>query len=104
MRFLVALTLSFVLPAGALASDLERLARDGYGVLDSTTVLGEFKGCNVGTKLPLTNGLIFVCARHHFDDVFEPELLLLKNVRTGETKVLIDGEEFEGAIVRRQGN
>ena len=104
MRFLVALILCFVLSARAGASDLERLARDGYGVLDSTTVLGEFKGCNIGTKLALANGLMFVCAGHHFDDVFEPELLILKNVRTSDTKVLIDGEEFEGTIFRRQGH
>jgi hypothetical protein len=90
-----------VLPTGAFAGDLESLARDGYGVLDPTTVLGEFHGCDVGLKYPLANGLIFVCAAHHFGDVFEPEVLILKNVRTGDTKVLIDGDEFEGAILRR---
>lgn len=104
MRCFVALVVISALSTGALASDLERLARDGYGVLDSTTVLGEFKGCNIGTKLPLANGLTFVCAGHHYDHVFEPELLILKSVRTGETKVLIDGDEFEGTIFRRQGN
>jgi hypothetical protein len=101
MRSFIAIILSFALSTGALAGDLERLARDGYGVLDSTTLLGEFTGCNVGSKFPLANGLIFVCAAHHFGDVFEPEVLILKNVRTGETKVLIDGDEFEGAIFRR---
>jgi hypothetical protein len=102
MRSCIAVILCFALSTGVLAGDLESLARDGYGVLDSTTVLGEFKGCNAGLKLPLANGLIFVCAEHHFSDVFEPELLILKNVRTGETKVLIDGDEFAGTIFRRQ--
>jgi hypothetical protein len=101
MRSFVAAMLSFTVSTVALAGDLERLARDGYGVLDSTTVMGEFKGCNAGLKLPLANGLIFVCSEHHFDDAFEPEVLILKSVRTGETKVLIDGDEFEGAIFRR---
>jgi len=101
LRSFIAATLSFAVSTGALAGDLERLARDGYGVLDSTTIMGEFNGCNAGLKLPLANGLIFVCSGHHFDDVFEPEVLIMKSVRTGETKVLTDGDEFEGAIFRR---
>jgi hypothetical protein len=92
---------SVALSTGAVAGDLERLARDGYGVLESTTLLGEFKGCDTGLRFPLANGLIFVCSEHHFGDVFEPEVLILKNVRTGETKVLIDGDEFNGGIFRR---
>jgi hypothetical protein len=97
----VAVSLSFAVSKEVLAGDLERLARDGYGVLDSTTMMGEFNGCDVGAKFPLANGLIFVCSAHHFGAVFEPEVLILKNVRTGETKVLIDGDEFEGRIFRR---
>jgi hypothetical protein len=91
---------TFALSAGAAASDLESLAREGYGVLDATTLLGEFKGCDIGLRLPLANGLIFVCSAHHFDDAFEPEVLLLKSVKTGETKVLIDGDEVGGSIFR----
>jgi hypothetical protein len=101
MRSIMAVMFSFALSASAGASDLDSLCRDGYGVLDTTTVLGEFKGCDIGLKLPLANGLIFVCSEHHYGDVFEPEVLILKNVKTGETKVLIDGDEFEGAIFRR---
>ena len=101
MRSLMAAMFSFVLATGAVAGDLESLARDGYGVLEATTLLGEFKGCDVGLKFPLANGLIFRCSAHHFSHVFEPEVLLLKNVRTGESKVLIDGDEFEGAVFRR---
>jgi hypothetical protein len=101
MRCIMAAMFWFALSAPAGATELESLARDGYGVLDSTTVLGEFKGCNVGSKLPLANGLLFVCSEHRFTNVFEPELLMLKNVRTGETKVLIDGDEYAGTIFRR---
>jgi hypothetical protein len=101
MRSIIAALFWFALSAGAGASDLESLARDGFGVLDSTTVPGEFKGCNVGLKFPLANGLLFVCSEHHFTDVLEPEVLILKSVKTGETKVLIDGDEFAGAIFRR---
>jgi hypothetical protein len=101
LRSFMAAMLSFAVSTNALAGDLERLARDGYGVLDSTTLIGEFNGCNLGAKLPLANGLIFVCSEHHFGDVFEPEVLILKSVKTGGTKVLIDGDEFEGAIFRR---
>lgn len=88
------------LSAGAGASDLESLARDGYGVLESTTLLGEFKGCEMGRKLPLANRLVFVCSEHGYRDAFEPEVLILKSVRTGEIKVLIDGDEFQGTIFR----
>jgi hypothetical protein len=101
MRSFMAAMFTFALSAGAGAGDLESLARAGYGVLDSTTLLGEFKGCNIGLRWPLANGLIFVCSVHHFADVFEPEVLILKSVKTGETKVLIDGDEVEGSIFRR---
>jgi hypothetical protein len=101
MQFLIAALFWFALSAGAAAGDLESLAREGYGVLDSTTLLGEFKGCDVGLRFPLANGLILVCSAHHFSHVFEPEVLILKNVRTGETKLLIDGEEFEARLFRR---
>jgi hypothetical protein len=101
MRSFMAAVFSLALSTSAGASDLESLARDGYGVMESTTLLGTFKGCDIGLKFPLANGLVFACSEHHFGDVFEPEVLLLKNVRTGETKVLIDGDEVEGAIFRR---
>jgi hypothetical protein len=101
LRSFIVAMFSFAVATDALAGDLERLARDGYGVLDSTTLMGEFTGCNIGKRFPLANGLIFVCSQHHFGDVFEPEVLILKNVRTGETKVLIEGDEFEGTIFRR---
>jgi hypothetical protein len=97
----IAAALLCVLPVGAGASELESLARDGYGVLDSTIVPGEFKGCEPGLKLPLANGLIFGCSEHDFADVFEPEVLILKSVKTGKIKVLIDGDEFAGTIYRR---
>ena len=100
-RFMAAAMVWFALSARAGASELESLARDGYGVLDSTTVLGQFKGCDSGSRLALANGLIFVCSEHHYSNVFEPELLILKNVRTGETKILIDGDEYAGGIFRR---
>lgn len=101
IRFVAAAVFSFAVVAGAAADDLESLARDGYGVLDTTVVPGEFKGCDAGSKFPFENGLVFECSEHHFADVFEPEVLILKNVRTGKIKVLIDGDEFEGSIFRR---
>ncbi len=61
---------------------------------------GEFNGCDFNRRVPLTNGLILVCSGYAYHYAYSPKVLILKNVRSGELKILIDGEEFDGTLYR----
>jgi hypothetical protein len=92
--------IALVLSTAANASDLEKLAKEGYGVLEKTNVLGEFTGCDFGKRIPLMDGLQFVCSSYSYHYSYGAEVLVLKNVRSGAVKVLIDGQEFDGTLYR----
>ncbi|OWK26306.1 hypothetical protein AJ87_03075 [Rhizobium yanglingense] len=81
---------------------LGNLARDGFGVLEDTSVTGEYQGCDYGRQIELMNGLIFQCTSYNYHYAYGPEVLILKNVKTGALKVLIDGDEADGTLYRRQ--
>lgn len=85
----------------ARASDLEDLARDGYAVVEETQVDGDFEGCEFDKPIPLVNGLVFVCAEYSYSYGFMPEVLILKHIRSGDIKVLIDDQEYDGALYTR---
>jgi hypothetical protein len=85
----------------AEASTLDRLARRGFGVIEQTQVNGEFQGCEYGRRISLMDGLIFVCSGYSYHYSYGPETLILKSVRTGEIRVLIDDEEFDGTVYKR---
>jgi hypothetical protein len=89
-------------PVLALASDLESLARNGYAVIDETRVEGEFEGCDFDKRIPLANGLIFVCSSYNYTYSYRPEVLILKNVKSGDIKVLIKGREYRGTLYRKR--
>lgn len=82
-------------------SDLEDLARNGYAVVDETSVDGEFEGCEYDQGIPLNNGLIFVCSEYSYSYSYMPDVLILEHVRSGDIKVLIDDDEYDGTLYRR---
>ncbi|MFX0201258.1 MAG: hypothetical protein ACFFCW_34505, partial [Candidatus Hodarchaeota archaeon] len=88
--------------APAFADDLGDLARQGYAVIIETQVDGEFEGCEFDKRIPLMNGLIFVCSTYSYSYSYMPEVLILQHIRTGDVKVLIDGEEYNGQLYRRR--
>jgi hypothetical protein len=96
-----AVALTGLLWVDAFSQDLEDLARDGYGVLMTTEVQGEFEGCEYGRRIPLDNGLVFVCSSYSYHYAYQPEVLILKSVQSGDVKVMIDGEEFDGTLYRQ---
>lgn len=96
---IIALT-SAVLSNVARASDLERLARNGYGVALTTQVNGEFEGCDFGKRIRLMNGLVFQCQTYAYHYSYMPEVLIVKSVHDGSLKVLIDGDEYDGTLYR----
>ncbi len=101
MRSLI-FPLSLVCAASpAFAVDWEDLAKDGFGVLEMTSVQGEFNGCDFGRRIPLDNGLIFVCSEYNYNYSYAPDVFILKNVRDGRLKVVIDDDEYDGTVYRR---
>ena len=84
------------------AGDLEDLARRGYAVVEETQVDGDFEGCDFGKHIPLMNGLVFVCETYSSSYSYMPEVLILKNIRTGDIKVIIDDDEYDGQLYRRR--
>lgn len=99
-KALVAITLVSSSQA-AMAGGLEDLAREGYAVVLETEVDGEFEGCDFDKRIPLQNGMVFVCSEYNYTYSYTPEVLILKHVSSGDIKVLIDDEEFEGTVFRR---
>jgi hypothetical protein len=101
MRALIAVALVFVATI-AIAADLENLAREGYAVVEKTSVDGEFEGCDFDKRIPFRNGLVFVCSTYSYSYSYCPEVLILQHVRNGDIKVLINDCEYQGKLYRRR--
>lgn len=101
MRMLAAaLTLSMTSTI-ACGSDLENLAREGWGAAEVTYAQGEFEGCDFNKRIALDDGLIFVCQTYHYHYAYHPEVLILKNVRGNSGfKIVIDDDEYDGTLFR----
>lgn len=95
------LLLVFLAFSVAHASDWEELCKDGYAVIEETQVDGEFKGCDFGKAISLMNGLVFVCSEYSYSYSYMPGVYILKHIRTGDIKVVIDDEEYDGTLYRR---
>jgi hypothetical protein len=92
-----------VLPSLAGASDLERLAREGYAIVAETRIQGPFDGCHLDKRIALENRQVFVCASSSFQIAFQPEVLILKHAGREDVKVLVDGRELEGKLTSDGG-
>jgi hypothetical protein len=101
MRIVIAAAVFFALGLqAASASDLETLAEEGYGVIEKTSVMGEYEGCDFDRHIPLADGLVFICEGYDYTYAYDPDVLILKNVKTGDIKVIIDDDEEEGTLVQ----
>ena len=87
-----------VLPAMAGASDLGKLAREGYAVVAETRIQGAFDGCQLDKRIVLENRQVFVCASSSFQVAFQPVVLILKHAGREDVKVLVDGRALEGKL------
>jgi len=46
------------------------------------------------------NGITFKCSGYSYSYAYQPTLYVLKNIKTGSLKYIIDDEEFEGELYR----
>jgi len=84
------------LPFQVLCSNLSTLAKHGYAVVEETYVDGEFKGCEYDRKIIFQNRRTFTCRTYSYSYSYHPEVHILKNVRNGDIKVLINDQEYYG--------
>ncbi len=82
----------------SFAIDFEDLCKDGYAVVLKTYISGEFNGCDYDKHYKLDNGSIFECKAYNYSYHYHPEFFVLKNIKYGDYKYIIDDEEYDGNI------
>jgi hypothetical protein len=100
MRWIMFMLIVFM-PTIVESSDLQELAKQGYAVVEETHVDGEFNGCDFDKPIPLTNRLVFVCRTYSYSYSYRPKVLILKHIRNGDIKVLINDREYSGQLYKR---
>jgi hypothetical protein len=91
--------------ASATDDNIATLQAQGYEVVGKTRVAANeedgfvFDGCESGEQIPFTNGQTFVCG----DDIdvsieFVPEVVILSHPKTHKTRVIIEGQIFDGTL------
>ncbi len=85
----------------AFSSDLESLINEGYQIAETTTVVGEFKGCLATAPLRFANGKAFACTTFSYSySVYMPQVYILKNDKN-DIKVLINGTVYSGTLIEQ---
>jgi hypothetical protein len=87
------------LAADAKPDALTALESQGYKVVTKTIGKGEFTGCEFNRQVQLRNGMVFVCLGDARGRAYEPDVTILRN-NSGDIRVLIDGEEYRGTLIR----
>lgn len=100
MQWAFAAGILIALPQMAAAGELERLAERGYGVLEETSVSGDFEGCDYDKVIKFVNGMFFRCQTYRYHYAYGARVHILANVRRGhdELVVMIDDEEYDGVL------
>jgi hypothetical protein len=97
-RLMLATVMAAGCAGGALAADLNTLKADGFFVWETTSIKGDFNGCERGQTVALDNGLTFVCAGTGYTHAHNPKVILLKNSHGAGLKMLVNGAEFDGDV------
>lgn len=95
------LTALLAIPMAAGASDLHELFYEGYSIIEETRVVGEFPGCVTDRRIPLRNGMVFVCAELHVAHGGPSEVAIVKH-DDGDIRVVIDEAEYRGTLYREE--
>jgi hypothetical protein len=94
------LTMLALSAGAALAADLDSLKLAGYFVVQTTSIKGDFDGCERGQSVPLANGMVFVCAGTGYTHAHNPVAVLLQNSRGPGYKLLVNNAAYDGAVGR----
>jgi hypothetical protein len=84
--------------SAVLAADLDSLKADGFFVWQTTSIRGDFNGCERGKSVALENGMTFVCSGTGYTHARNPKVTLLKTSRAPDCKMLVNQVVLDGAI------
>ena len=98
----IAFCSAFGVASGARAEDVENLKKQGFVVVMSTNVSGDFHGCEIGSKIQLDNGNVFVCGNTGSMFAHHPPAVLMKSSQATAFKLVINNSAFDGQLDRRR--
>ena len=98
-KILLICSLIILINLSVYAVNWEDLCKDGYRVIEKTSIYGEFKGCEYGKYYKLSNGLTFKCEEYEYMNEYNPDVYILQN-NYGNLKVIIEDEEIDGSLYR----
>ena len=93
------LTVLLAVPMVAGATDLHELFYEGYSIVEKTRVAGEFAGCVAGRRIPLENGMVFVCSEFSVAVGASTEVVIVED-DYGDIRLTIDEAEYRGTVLR----
>jgi hypothetical protein len=82
------------------AIDWEDLCKEGYAVITKTSISGEFNGCDYDKHYKLSNGMTFKCDSYDYSYSYSPDFYVLKNIKYGNIKYIINGDEYSGTLYK----
>ena len=97
-RLVLATMMAAGCAGGAQAANLDTLKADGFFVWQTTSIKGDFDGCERGQTVALDNGLKFVCGGTGYTHAHNPKVILLKNSRASGVKMLVNDTPFDGDV------
>lgn len=98
-NFLFLLNVLLITNLSVFAANWEKLCKDGYRVIDKTSIQGKFEGCEYGQYYKFSNGLTFKCEEYEYMNEYNPDVFILQN-NYGRLKVIIENEEIDGSLYR----
>lgn len=102
-RLILLIALSTTCAAfGARAEDVEGLKKLGFVVVQNTRISGDFHGCEIGDKVQLDDGNVFVCRNSGSMFAHHPQAVLLKSSQATALKMVVNGAAFDGELDRRR--
>jgi hypothetical protein len=66
--------------------------------VQTTSIKGDFDGCERGQSVTLANGMTFVCASTGYTHARNPVAVLLQNGRGAGFKLLVNNAAYDGAV------
>ena len=96
-RILIGSIAAASLSAAAWAKPVDDLVAKGFVVLRSTSVTGDFAGCERELKVQLDDGAVFTCSGFGYMHAHNPKVVVLKS-KDGRYKLVVQDAVFDGVL------
>jgi len=95
---IIALLATMFSGAPVLAKTVDDLLAGGFVLVKTTSVIGDFEGCDQGREVPLKGGGVFTCSGFGYMHAHNPKAILLKSKDGRAYKLVIQEAVFDGAF------